>query len=298
MSVEYFVGSVKNPETIREKIKANWGNYSKDGLNIDLHQEHRGNFTFLNVKIEPEAAKPRNGGVLFKQCNRMLAQILTDLIMENWEHKLVYKIIRNQYYYFNRDERKEVLLRALGMLKEKSFEGQFDTRNETVMEQFEDYLDQNNAVNMEGFINFRLKDYRQLLGDVVDKAVDDYLMEKEYDEFIQLLQYFVDIQDPRVDTVNVLFKRSGVFELFDGKDNPIDNEYLEGFILEMVDNEINYEDLLISALITIAPRRVVLHNADLPDMGETVKTIKQVFGSRSQQCSGCDFCESQGQRKR
>ena len=34
---------------------------------------------------------------------------------------------------------------------------------------------------------------------------------------------------------------------------------MEGYIIDFVDNEINYEDLLISALITIAPKEITLH---------------------------------------
>ncbi len=298
VSVSYQVGSAKYPDTIREKFKANCSNFIRDGYNINLVEKSMGDYTFLNVKIEEGAARRRNSGVLFKWCNQKLAEILTDLILENWEHRLVYKIIKNQYYYFNRDERKEVLIRALEMLGDPSDERELSRRGQDVLQQIEKYLGQSKEINMEGFINFRLKDYRRVLEDAVDKAVDDYLMEKEYDEFIQLLQYFVDIQDPRIDTVNVVLKKSGLFELFDGKNEPIDNNYLEGFILDMTDNEINYEDLLISALITIAPRRVVLHASKNPGLYETVKTIKNVFGGRVQECTGCQICRNQGQRKR
>ncbi|WP_366922638.1 putative sporulation protein YtxC [Metallumcola ferriviriculae] len=298
MSVQYHLGSAKYPKTIKEKIQSHTSIFLQDGMNIDWVEETMGGFTFLNLIVEENTSEPRNSGVLFQRCNEKLAQILTKLVIDNLEHKLVYNIIKNHYYYFNRDERKEVLLRALQMLGNTAQETEVRLRIEDVSAQIEKYLDQNKEINMEGFINFRLKDYQRVLTDVIDKAVDDYLMEKEYDEFIQLLQYFVDIQDPRIDTVNVLLKNDGVFELFDGKNDPIDNDYLEGFILEMTDNEINYEDLLISALITIAPRKVILHNSIGPNTYDAIRTIKKVFGKRAEECPGCQVCRDKGQRNR
>lgn len=43
------------------------------------------------------------------------------------------------------------------------------------------------------------------LEDSVDIAIDEYLMDKEYNEFIKLLRHFVDLQEPKRDLVNVVF---------------------------------------------------------------------------------------------
>ncbi|RYD06895.1 hypothetical protein N752_01845 [Desulforamulus aquiferis] len=62
-----------------------------------------------------------------------------------------------------------------------------------------------------------------------------------------------------------------------------------------MDNEINYEDLLISALITIAPNKIVFHT-NLQDQPETtMETIKSVFAGRVSECSGCTLCKNQQQ---
>jgi hypothetical protein len=48
---------------------------------------------------------------------------------------------------------------------------------------------------LDGFLSFRLKEYRGRLAEVVDKAVDEYMMDMEYKEFIRVLRYFVDVQE-------------------------------------------------------------------------------------------------------
>ena len=56
-------------------------------------------------------------------------------------------------------------------------------------------------------------------------------------------------------------------------------------------DEINYEDLLISALITIAPKTVMLHFASAAGKANTVvETIKSVFAGRVTVCRGCKLC--------
>jgi hypothetical protein len=40
-------------------------------------------------------------------------------------------------------------------------------------------------------------------------------MEREYKEFIRLLRYFVDIQDPKFDTIHVIVGFDGKYALFD-----------------------------------------------------------------------------------
>ena len=72
---------------------------------------------------------------------------------------------------------------------------------------------------------------------------------------------------------------------------PVKSEYLDGFIVNMVDNEINYEDLLISALITIAPKQVTLHYKSREGHSVTLDTIKNVFEGKVNECMGCILCQ-------
>ena len=59
---------------------------------------------------------------------------------------------------------------------------------------------------MEGFIRFRLKDYIEELKYIIDGSVDELLIDREYNEFIKLLRYFVEIQEPKVEEVHVLLE--------------------------------------------------------------------------------------------
>lgn len=53
-----------------------------------------------------------------------------------------------------------------------------------------------------------MNDIKEDLEAVIDKVVERYMVEKEYDEFINLLKYFVDIQENKIDEVNVIIKKT------------------------------------------------------------------------------------------
>lgn len=66
-------------------------------------------------------------------------------------------------------------------------------------------------MNLEGFVRFRLKDIIDEIEMAIEMSVDDFIIQKEYNEFIDLLRYFVELQEPRIDLVNVIKKRTVPF---------------------------------------------------------------------------------------
>ncbi|HLV08789.1 MAG TPA: putative sporulation protein YtxC, partial [Halanaerobiales bacterium] len=160
-------------------------------------------------------------------------------------------------------------------------------RKEGVIEHILNYLNKYQDLNLEGFVRFRLKDYLDDLKYAVERAVDEYIIEKEYNEFIDLLKYFVELQEPRIELVHVIKQENGSFEIMDKSGNRISNEYLEGYLSEMFEEQVEYEDLLISALINVAPLRIILHLS----AEDTISTVKKIFGNRVELCLGCEICE-------
>jgi putative sporulation protein YtxC len=170
-------------------------------------------------------------------------------------------------------------------------------RQDKITQLLTDYLYDQNYLNIEGFINFRLQDYWENLEGAVKLAVEDYMREKEYDDFVRLLKYFVDAQEPRVGTVNILLMAPGPMQSLDKIVNKTKNIYINGFIFDMVDSEINSEDVLISALISIAPRRVILHVPVPKKVNNVIVTLQKVFGERLKICAGCTCCHNLGEKQ-
>ncbi|GAW92037.1 putative sporulation protein YtxC [Calderihabitans maritimus] len=286
------IGSAKYPDAIRHCLGTEFKHLQKQGIKVNIWHNELGEFTFLGCDIDdtgPKETLSINKVSIFRH---YIARAVADLILNQWEGSLVSRIIRNNYNYLNEEERRQIYHRVLQYLKQADQEEvfyRFD-RKSKILNKVLEYLEGNDKLIVEGFINFRLKDYLLELEQVVDQTVDEYLMEKEYKEFIRLLKYFVDVQENRVDKVHVVLKPSGVFQIYDGEENMIKNECIEGVVVDLVESEINYEDLLISALITIAPGKIVLHGNGHEKLKNTVETIENVFGEKVQHCPGCSRC--------
>jgi putative sporulation protein YtxC len=153
-----------------------------------------------------------------------------------------------------------------------------------------DYFENSDNIILDGFVNFRLKDYVRDLEEIVDRAVDDFLMEREYREFIRLLRYFVDIQDPKFDTIHVIVGYDSKYTLLDDSRKEITNDCIQEFVNEISEGEINYDDLLVSSLITLAPKRIVIHYTGQFKNKELLETIKNVFLGKVIICNGCEIC--------
>jgi len=213
-----------------------------------------------------------------------VAKLLARHIVEHLEPELLGRMMRRHYGQFDETEREEILGSARADSPRQGLVASIASR-------IAEYLRQHRAVHVDGFVTFRLKDYVQALERDVDAAVDEFLIDREYREFVRLLRYFVEVQSPKVPEVHVLLQRDGRFELRDGRMQPMPDEASADFRLESEGAEINLEDVLVSSLITLAPAEVTVHGDDRAQELPSVRTAKQVFGARLHYCAGCRACE-------
>jgi putative sporulation protein YtxC len=289
------IGTAEGVEELRARLDDEFRFLHDEGIDIQIGTSSRGRFTFLDCSIDRKKGGPPDEE-LETLVRHYVANALSDVIVEKLEKDLIRKIIRSSYYYFSRDEQETISAHAHRNLHLPGEAGERSllykvSRKSKILHRLRDFLDQSNELVVEGFVTFRLRDYLDELEDAVDRAVDDFLMEREHKEFVRLLRYFVDVQEPRMEQVHVMMKEGGSFKLVDREGVAIRSEYLEEFVVEMVESEVNYEDLLISALITLAPRLISIHGSVSAEWDESVETIKGVFGERVSLCAGCLLCE-------
>lgn len=223
-----------------------------------------------------------------------VSNALAEYIIRKYEEKLIARIINSNYCYFNAIEKKEILNLALRLIRndDKNFLNsifQIRRRN-VIIRQLQDYFQGSNNLILDGFVNFRLKDYINDLEEIVDKAVDDFLMAREYKEFIRLLRYFVDIQEPKFEIIHIAAGFENKYVLMDERKNEVTNECIQEFVNEISEGEINYDDLLVSSLITLAPKKIVIHGTGQFRNKELMETIKNVFSGKVIICNGCEIC--------
>ncbi|SET49576.1 putative sporulation protein YtxC [Natronincola peptidivorans] len=285
-----------NPDKLQFLLKKQIQSFKNEGVEIDEKIIIDEPFYILEYSIKTESIKnyPINDFInIFKYC---VANALYEYIKLYQESELFNRIIEYDYYYFTVKERLEIQDNIKGLLIKdkndiKNKNNESYQRKFTIIQRFVDYFKENTELNLKGFITFRLKDYILELQDIVERAVEDLLMDKEYNEFIKLLKYFVDIQEAKIDVIHIVIEEDNKYKLYDQYSNIVNNEYLKMIAAEMTDKDINYEDLLISSLITIAPNKVFIHRVSKNSNAEVIKTISRVFADRVKVCDTCDWCK-------
>jgi putative sporulation protein YtxC len=164
-------------------------------------------------------------------------------------------------------------------------------RKSKVAAEIEQFLQENTQLNVSGFTTFRLEPYRKELAEVVEYALDEYVLDKQYQEFISLLKYFVFLQDTKLPMVHLLHKGGHDFMLYNDSFQPLDpNPPTDRIVAEMLETEMNIEDMVISSLIAVSPKHITIHTRQ-PDM-QVIRTIETIFEQRVTVCVQCASCSS------
>ncbi|WP_130807428.1 putative sporulation protein YtxC [Senegalia massiliensis] len=227
-----------------------------------------------------------------KIINDNIASELSDLILENYQFYMIKKELANKDIYFKDVDIDNICNKSLYYIEKEYKDYNLIkprlSKKAKINKLLLDYLSQNNCINIEGFINFRLKFLRNFIKSTVDDIIQEFILEKEFEDFINMLKYFMEIQTPKFEIVNIFFVKDG-YLLYDNDMKIIDNNYLKQIAEEMEYNEMGYDDLLISSLITIAPKKVIVHLGNRKQ-DDVIQIIKSLFDDNVLICEGCNLC--------
>lgn len=291
------MGTNEAISALKEKVSCEIVQTKNKNLNIDIQLAKQGKVAILGFQLKHDYQNPYEEDNK-KNFTKYLAKNITDFILNFWENKLIKNIINEEYFFFSLQEKEKIYQRSMEIAKignpNRTKTLVYDlNRQSKIYNRIIEYLEYSNEINIEGFINFRLKDYIKELNDAVNYAVDEHMLEREYNEFIRLLKYFVDLQEPQLPLVHLVVNESGKYLLYDDQQKEVSNQYMDDFFNEITDVSIDQEDLLISALITIAPSKIHLHFPhENPISDETIMTIEQVFTDAVEFCYGCTWCNN------
>ncbi|MCZ8516525.1 putative sporulation protein YtxC [Paenibacillus filicis] len=226
------------------------------------------------------------------------ASAIADYMLAEEERKLIRKLIREEFEYDQEDEMAQIMVYCEQMLSgASSAEGEFplsharDRRKGKIISEVTGYLSEHTELNLDGFMRFRLHGYMDELREVVEYAVDEYVMDRQHQEFISLLQYFVYIQEAKIPFVHLIHKGGGDFLLLNDRMERINTDDREATVtVEMLEKDMNFEDMIVSTLITVSPQQIYIHTRE-PEV-QVIKTISQIFENRVELCGYCRLCHS------
>ena len=212
---------------------------------------------------------------------------LADYIINKYEKKILKRIILNNYGDLKPFQLQDIV-RHLPELEQDRETGRAKRRS-VVKDGLYSYFEENDSASVEGLVTFRMKEYEALLTQAAEQLFDIYLTHKEYEEFIELLRYFVNVQSARPHLTHLIVHSRGMYTILNEDKEDITAECISDFARPEEISADNFDDLLISMLITLAPEKIIVHNSVDIKNAELFDTINKVFG-KVEYCTGCEMC--------
>lgn len=262
----------------------------KKNIIIGIVESYQGTNTIIKIVCNDS----ENINSVEKYINFYIGNILYNIVIERYKQKELYQFLSDNYFFLRQEElleAEEEIMRVLN--RNNTFKDEmllyFTNKTNIIIENIVKCIEENSEINIDGFLTFRSKQFREDIEEIIDKVIERYIVEKEYNEFIKLLKYFVDIQESKLEYINILVGEDGTYKVTDDNDKDMFETFKNE--LSVTENiEANAEDIIISGLITFVPKKIIVHKIENSGSKEFFETIKNVFGERYSICSGCEIC--------
>ena len=214
----------------------------------------------------------------------IIANIITDTIISFYQEKIIKRILNINYFYFDEFEKEiiiencdEFILQDLIEIKESIFLDVYK------------YIKNNKNIILEGVVNFRIGEYIKIMDNLVDMAVNKYIIEKEYREFINLLKIYVNSTEPKTKILHLIYM-NGDSILLDNEKNIVHEDTNISNAKYLSDISFSSNDIALNTLLSMLPRTIEIHVIDKED--EFINTLKLIFENRIKFCNECNICKT------
>lgn len=223
----------------------------------------------------------------YTKFNNYISNSITKAILKYCEEQIVYNNIIFNYFYFSTYEKKKILENTLNLLNEEDISNQcYDYINNEI---FRNILF-SHSIYLQGIINFKLTDYIHFLNTQIDIAVNKFLIDKEYLEFVNILKLYIksESENSKIEHVHLIYKDK-ISIITDDNQNII--SYNDNFKKARYISDISFSsnDLALNTLLNLVPKAITIHLVDgYPD--EFINTLKLIFQENVKICEECDIC--------
>ncbi|MBO6232564.1 MAG: putative sporulation protein YtxC [Clostridia bacterium] len=215
-----------------------------------------------------------------------LATILSFLVIYEFEEDFFIKIINQDYFYFSKQERDIILENCFNIIIDSNTI--MKNKFKTIYTEFLNYLLNNKNLYLSGFINFKIPTYLDILKKVVEDAVNSFILEKEYNEFISLLRLYINSENSLFDTLHIVYSKD--FTLILDEDKRIIDNSKEAFKAKFLsDISFSVNDYTLNTLLTLLPKKIYVHLID-NNIDEFITTLTLIFENRLEICTNCNIC--------
>jgi putative sporulation protein YtxC len=283
---------IQNVDTFRDILYYHIQQVKEVGLHYAVKEQRDNEFVYFNCQFWPvfEHTMETHEGY-----RRSVSHAVAEYIVTCKEEEVLKEILAGEFHYVLEEDQNRILPFVYSLLQDNEYGEKIDSLhkdrvNDQIAEKVIDYLWLEHTLTIDGFVRFRLKEQWEQWRQLIEHAVEEYLADKEYKEFIRLVRYSLCAQDPKTKRMHILHIDDRNIQLFNENWQQVALENPEHFtFLERRPNT-NYEDMLLGALIYMAPQQLIIHTDQ--ENHHIIYTLKRIFEQRVEICSRCLDCHT------
>lgn len=216
-----------------------------------------------------------------------ISSIIQHTVLKFYENKILYNFINYDYFYFADDEKDDIFDISQEILEEN--ETLYNTRKNTLYHICYNYVKNNKSMILDGFVNFRIREYSIALNEIVAEAASTFTIKKEYNEFIHLLKSYINATPSTTNEVHLVYFNDDSL-LLDENKNIININKSISNAKYLSDISFSSNDYCLNTLLNILPKKIYIHLLDSSGGTEFLDTLCAIFEKKIIICLDCNIC--------
>lgn len=217
-----------------------------------------------------------------------ISMLFSQYIISKHEEKIISKQLKLDFFYFSNYEQTEILSQIKQYLASSSI---VEQKTKILQNSLNSYLEKHNRINVEGVINFRIKDYLFFINNIVGDQINSYVINKEYNEYVSLLSDYISSKPSQTSKIHLVYTEKEK-SLFDCNGNIITTTYDKKYLSDISFSD---NDFILNSILSLMPQEIVIHPQDIND--KFVSFIHSIFKNRCNICTECKFCSKYKYKK-
>lgn len=187
-----------------------------------------------------------------------LALTLSNDMINGYEEKTIDRIIAADCTLFSRSEKQQIKRKSMDKIS-----GRKKEYRSSAFCGLCKYIKNEDFIDIDGYILFRMADYGKYIESCVDIALDEYLYETELENVTEMLSYYAQLQPANTELAILLY---------DEEKYIIADEYGEVFL-----SLAKYDNIIIDILLALSPDKIAIINAGEFENHALIEMIANVF---------------------
>ncbi len=226
-----------------------------------------------------------------QDCIEDLANIVSDIVQQEVILELVDKYINSLKDVSNevKNEIKDKFILNNYLLKE---EGSSYLSYYFIYLPVLEHIKKDHILHIDGWIQFRVKEYKIVLKDILYTLISEYKMKEKFESFINFIKEIVLLKNAIEEQIHIIYLKNHKVQILNSKMYDVTKEYIEEHCIDFLsDRDMSIEDIVMNVCIAICPNLIVIHQKQNCKKMQFFRTLESIFENKIVYCDGCEYCK-------